>query len=85
MAQVEAVAGMAGAPLEAFLDLAAGALANVGRLGPAAALTGPVTRGDWSSVRAHRRAIPAEELEAYDALSRRAARLAGRPWSGEPV
>ncbi|MCU4186098.1 DUF2520 domain-containing protein [Acidiferrimicrobium sp. IK] len=86
MAQVEAVAGAAGVPLQAFTALAAGALSDVAALGPGAALTGPVARGDWATVRAHRGALAPEELEAYDAMSRRAARLAGTDWpvSGAP-
>ena len=83
VAQAGEVAAAAGVPLEAFHGLAAGALDSAVALGPAAALTGPVARGDWATVRAHRAALPAGEVAAYDALSQRAARLAGRAWEGD--
>ena len=67
-----------GVPLDAYLDLARGSLANVADMGPAAALTGPVARGDWETVAAHLAALPAEERPAYEALARSAARLSGR-------
>ena len=47
LGQVERVAAGAGVPLAAYLDLARAALADVAARGPAAALTGPVARGDW--------------------------------------
>lgn len=73
--QVERVAASVGAPLEPFLDLGAGALADVTALGPAAALTGPVRRGDRATVERHLAALPAEERAAYEALAEQAARL----------
>jgi predicted short-subunit dehydrogenase-like oxidoreductase (DUF2520 family) len=45
---------------------------NIARLGPDAALTGPVVRGDVGTVRAHLHALPPELLEAYAANARRA-------------
>lgn len=82
MAQVDAVANRVGVPLEAFLDLAAGALGSVGRVGVSRALTGPVSRGDLETVQGHLKALEASgmssEKEAYIALARRAATLAGR-------
>lgn len=78
LGQVERVAAPAGVPLEAYLELARGSLADVTELGPAAALTGPVSRGDWDTVRRHLRALPPEERPAYRALADEAARLAGR-------
>ncbi|MFZ6004142.1 MAG: DUF2520 domain-containing protein [Actinomycetota bacterium] len=75
MGQVERVASSMGVPLEAFLDLAGGALADVAELGPAAALTGPVRRGDLETVQRHLRALPEAERSAYLALSEEAARL----------
>ena len=75
MGQVERVASSAGAPLEAYLDLARGALEDVGALGPAAALTGPVRRGDTATVQRHLAALPEAERSAYRALSEEAARL----------
>ncbi|HTO00849.1 MAG TPA: Rossmann-like and DUF2520 domain-containing protein [Microthrixaceae bacterium] len=78
MAQVEQIANSIGVSLDAYLDLARGALDNVSQMGPAAALTGPVSRGDWETIRAHVRALPDEERDAYVALARRAAMLADR-------
>src|SRR4029079_18402202 len=42
LGQVERVAGSAGVPLEAYLDLVRQTVDNVAALGPADALTGPV-------------------------------------------
>lgn len=75
LGQVERVASGIGAPVEAFLDLARGSLADVAELGPAAALTGPVRRGDTATVERHLAALPEEERAAYEALAREAARL----------
>lgn len=77
LAQVERLAAAAGAPLEAFLDLAQGSLENVRQLGPGAALTGPAARGDWETVNAHRRALPPDEIPLYEVLAAAAARLTG--------
>jgi len=78
LGQAERIAAGAGVPLAAYLDLARGSVDNVAELGPAAALTGPVARGDWATVRRHLDALPAEERPAYEALADEAARLAGR-------
>ncbi len=78
LAQVERLAALAGVPAEAFMDLAAGALANTATSGAAAALTGPVSRGDWETVRRHLAALPAGERPFYRALAAQAAALAGR-------
>lgn len=75
LGQVERVASGVGAPVEAFLDLARGSLADVAELGPAAALTGPVRRGDTATVERHLAALPDAERAAYEALAREAARL----------
>lgn len=75
LGQVERVAATAGVPLAAFLDLTRGTLDDVERLGAAAALTGPVRRGDAATVARHVQALPPEEREAYRALSAAAARL----------
>lgn len=77
LGQVQRVAAQAGVPLEAYLELAEGSLRNVVELGPAAALTGPVARGDWATVAAHLAAMEPDEREAYIALARSAARLVG--------
>ena len=75
LGQVERVAASIGAPIDAFLDLARGSLADVAALGAAAALTGPIRRGDLATVQRHLDALPAEERPAYEALAREAARL----------
>ncbi|MGH9086012.1 MAG: DUF2520 domain-containing protein [Acidimicrobiales bacterium] len=75
LGQVERIAATLGIPLEAFLDLAEGTLANVRALGPADALTGPVRRGDLATVERHLAALPDDERAAYQALSEEAARL----------
>lgn len=75
MGQVERLAASCELPLEPFLELARGALEDVATRGPAAALTGPVARGDWDTVRAHIGALPEEERAAYEALAHAAARL----------
>jgi predicted short-subunit dehydrogenase-like oxidoreductase (DUF2520 family) len=75
LGQVERVAGTIGVPLDAYLDLAAGSLDDVAELGPAAALTGPVRRGDQATVDRHLAALPEDERAAYRALSEEAARL----------
>jgi predicted short-subunit dehydrogenase-like oxidoreductase (DUF2520 family) len=76
MGQVERVAAAVGLPLEAYLSLAAESLDNVARLGPAAALTGPVSRGDWSTVERHLAALDPEERNGYEAMAHLAAKLA---------
>jgi predicted short-subunit dehydrogenase-like oxidoreductase (DUF2520 family) len=72
---VERVAASAGVPLDAFFDLVRGTVDNVALLGPAAALTGPVARGDWATVEAHLAALPESERATYEALTAAATRL----------
>ncbi|MHB1445557.1 MAG: DUF2520 domain-containing protein [Acidimicrobiales bacterium] len=86
LGQVERLAAELGLPAEPFIDLARGSLDNVAALGAATALTGPVARGDWGTVERHRRALPAEERDLYEALAAAAAALAGRdlPRPGDP-
>ena len=67
LGQVQRVAASVGLPLEAFLPLAQGALDDVGRLGPAAALTGPVARGDLTTIERHRQVLDPAELGGYNA------------------
>ena len=52
------------------------------RSGPAAALTGPVARGDLGTVEQHLRDLDPAERDAYRALAREAARLTGRRDTG---
>ncbi len=75
LGQAERVAASVGAPVEAFLDLARGSLADVAALGPRGALTGPVKRGDTDTVERHVDALPEEERAAYEALVDQARRL----------
>jgi predicted short-subunit dehydrogenase-like oxidoreductase (DUF2520 family) len=68
-------------PLPAFAPLAEATLANVVRVGPAAALTGPVARGDAGTVRRNLEAISShapEAVAAYVALADAAIDLAVR-------
>jgi predicted short-subunit dehydrogenase-like oxidoreductase (DUF2520 family) len=78
MGQVERLAASFGVPAEPFLELAAGAMANTLATGAAAALTGPVWRGDWQTVRRHLAALDPAERPLYLALAAEAAALAGR-------
>lgn len=75
LGQVERLARGIGVPLEAYLDLARGALDNVAEVGPAAALTGPVARGDRATVARHLEALPEDERPAYAILAEAAERL----------
>ena len=52
-------------------------MANILVTGAAAALTGPVSRGDWETVRRHVAALPEAERPLYLALAAEAAALAG--------
>jgi predicted short-subunit dehydrogenase-like oxidoreductase (DUF2520 family) len=60
----------------ALAGLAAGAVENVGARGPAAALTGPVARGDAETVASHLARLSADERALYCLLGREALRLA---------
>ena len=77
LGQAERVAATAGVPLEAYLDLVRATVENVAALGPAAALTGPVARGDTATLARHLDALPAEERAAYEAMVDQARRLTG--------
>lgn len=75
LGQVERIAASIHVPLEAYLALASGALDDVAALGPADALTGPVRRGDMTTVQRHLATLPEDERAAYRALAEEAARL----------
>jgi predicted short-subunit dehydrogenase-like oxidoreductase (DUF2520 family) len=77
LGQVERLAASCGVPFDAFGPLVVACVENAFALGPADALTGPVARGDLSTVEAHLRALDPAEREAYRALAREAARLTG--------
>lgn len=78
LGQVERLAESVGVPFDAYLDLARGALESAAALGPAAALTGPVARGDWATVAGHLSALAPDERPAYALLADQARRLAAR-------
>jgi predicted short-subunit dehydrogenase-like oxidoreductase (DUF2520 family) len=68
-------------PVEAFGPLARATLDNVLRAGPAAALTGPVARGDAGTVRRNLEALSThapDAVSAYVALARASLALADR-------
>jgi predicted short-subunit dehydrogenase-like oxidoreductase (DUF2520 family) len=79
LGQVERLARQVGVPVEAYLDLARGALDNVAEVGPAAALTGPIARGDRATVARHLAAIPPDERATYAILAEAAQRLVDEP------
>jgi predicted short-subunit dehydrogenase-like oxidoreductase (DUF2520 family) len=60
----------------ALSALAAGAVENLGARGPAAALTGPIVRGDVETVAMHLARLSADERTLYCLLGREALRLA---------
>jgi predicted short-subunit dehydrogenase-like oxidoreductase (DUF2520 family) len=69
LGQVERVAAAAGVPFAAYLDLVRGTVDNVAALGPSAALTGPVARGDDATIVRHLAAIDPSERIAYEAMA----------------
>jgi predicted short-subunit dehydrogenase-like oxidoreductase (DUF2520 family) len=84
-AAAERIAGAAGLePQEAralLLPLVRQTVENVAELGPEAALTGPVARGDEATIAAQRAAVEQaapELLELFDELVRRTRALAGQ-------
>lgn len=79
LGQAERVGATAGVPREAFLDLVRATVENVATLGPTAALTGPVARGDAETIERHRAAIDPSEVAAYDAMVEQARRLVAEP------
>ena len=56
---------------ETLIPLLRATVENIAQLGPDAALTGPIVRGDAGTVSAHLRALPAHLLESYVANARR--------------
>ena len=63
--------------IQALLPLAAGSLRNVARQGTAAALTGPIVRGDAATVARHLQVLPSELHAVYQSLGRAALELTG--------
>jgi predicted short-subunit dehydrogenase-like oxidoreductase (DUF2520 family) len=69
----------------ALLPLTRQVLENFERLGPRAAWTGPLSRGDYRAVESHLKALresPPEFAGAYDALDRLAARVLAQDADG---
>jgi predicted short-subunit dehydrogenase-like oxidoreductase (DUF2520 family) len=69
----------------ALLTLTRQVLENMEQLGPRAAWTGPLSRGDFRVVEAHLEALresPAEFALAHEALNRMAARLLSQDAGG---
>jgi predicted short-subunit dehydrogenase-like oxidoreductase (DUF2520 family) len=75
LGQVQRVASTVDIPLDAYLDLVRDTVENVSKLGPARALTGPVSRGDWQTVSRHLAALDPSERPAYEAMAHAAERL----------
>jgi predicted short-subunit dehydrogenase-like oxidoreductase (DUF2520 family) len=71
--------------VRALLPLTRQVLENFERLGPRAAWTGPLSRGDFKVVQAHLEALqesPPEFAQAYHALSHLAARVLAQDTAG---
>jgi enamine deaminase RidA (YjgF/YER057c/UK114 family) len=68
-----------------YAPLFVGAARNLAELGPVAALTGPIRRGDTATVKAHLAAIPPEIKALYQALGRAAVELAEEAGLPEPA
>lgn len=83
MGQVERVGAGIGLPFEVFLGLVEGTLANVARVGPGRALTGPAARGDQETLNRHLAALDPSERGAYEAMMACAQRLARETASGQ--
>ena len=82
LGQVERLADSVGVPLEAFLPIVRASVENAFTDGPAAALTGPVARGDQATIDAHRAALGDAhpgEIEGYDAMVGLARKLLEAP------
>ena len=76
----ERLARSAGVPPDVagklYLPLLGGAVANLTSLGPAAALTGAVRRGDVQTIQSHLEALSTEDRELYRTVGRAAVLLA---------
>jgi len=82
LGQVERLAAACHVPFEAFGPLVRASVQNAFALGPAEALTGPIARGDLSTVERHLASLDSSERDAYRVLAREAARLTGRRDTG---
>lgn len=75
LGQAERVAATAGVPLDAYLGLVRATVDNVDEMGPRAALTGPVKRGDDGTIARHLAALDPDERPGYEAMVALARRL----------
>jgi predicted short-subunit dehydrogenase-like oxidoreductase (DUF2520 family) len=66
-----------------YLPLLGGAVANLTTLGPSAALTGPIRRGDVETILSHVRSLTAEDRCLYRVLGRATVALAREGGLGE--
>ncbi len=82
LGQVQRLAETCEVPFEAFAPLVLASVENAFTLGPADALTGPIARGDLTTVERHLRELDPAERDAYRALAREAARLTGQRDTG---
>ncbi len=78
LGQVERLTAACGVPFDAFAPLVRSSVADAFALGPARALTGPVSRGDLATVEKHLATLDPGERDAYRTLAREVARLTGR-------
>ena len=79
LGQAERIGKEIGLPLEALVALARATVTSAEELGPAAALTGPVSRGDEATIRRHLDALEEhlpDEIPTYSALVSECRRLA---------
>jgi predicted short-subunit dehydrogenase-like oxidoreductase (DUF2520 family) len=76
LGQVERIAATIGLDVDAYLGLARAAIDDVATLGPRTALTGPASRGDWSTILRHLDALAPEERAPYGACVALALELA---------
>jgi predicted short-subunit dehydrogenase-like oxidoreductase (DUF2520 family) len=67
LGQVERIAATIGLDVDVFLGLARAAVDDVAELGARGALTGPASRGDWSTIARHLEAIDPDERAGYGA------------------
>ncbi|MGB2757600.1 MAG: DUF2520 domain-containing protein [Acidimicrobiia bacterium] len=79
LGEVERLAAAASVPVSAFEPLANAAVHNTFSVGAAAALTGPVQRGDVKTVALHLSVLRGRDRELYLVLARAALELAVNP------
>ena len=77
-AQVERLADLVPVPVDAFWTLMTTTIENIVEGGARESLTGPASRGDWTTVRAHLAALPHAERALYLVLAAGAADLGGQ-------